>query len=99
MWTQLRPLPRGIAGACVGKVTSHLVNGARRRMHRETSCTVNHAQDLIHHHPYSVTHHHRESRKRVNVDSGCIDDTQHIIMFLRRRGRDGQRVPDEAVLP
>lgn len=41
------------------------------------------AQDLIHHHhPYSVTHHHCASRKRVNVDSGCIDDT---IMFLRRR--------------
>lgn len=58
MWTELWSLPRGTPGACIGKITSHLVNGVQRRMYyRKTSlwCTVNHAQDLIHHHPYSVT--------------------------------------------
>ena len=73
MRTELRALLGGVAGARVGETTGHLVNGAG-------PSTANHAQDLIHHHPSSVTHHHcvrgsrekerERKRTRVNVDRG-----------------------------
>lgn len=77
MWIKLRSFHRGAIGARVGKTTSHIVNDVQQQMHRETSsCTVNHAQDLIHHHPYSVTPLPLcESEMCVNVDFGCINDT------------------------
>lgn len=59
MRTKLRTFLGRVVGARVWETTGHLVNGAG-------SSTANHAQDLIHHHPSSVTHHHcvRDSREK-----------------------------------
>lgn len=62
MRTELRTFLGGVAGARVGETTGHLVNGVG-------PSTANHAQDLIHHHPSSITHHHcvRGSREKERV--------------------------------
>lgn len=59
----------GVVGARIWETTGHLVNGAG-------PSTANHAQDLIHHHPSSVTHHHcvQDSRERKNVWMWTADD-------------------------
>jgi len=59
MWIELRAFLGGVASARVGETTGYLVNGIG-------PSTANHAQDLIHHHPSNVTHHHcvRDSRER-----------------------------------
>lgn len=89
MWAELRSLHWGTIGARVGETACHLVKGVRRRMHRKTSsCTVNHAQDLIHHHPYSVTPPPLyESDMCECGESGCIDDTNYVPEGLERNKR------------